>query len=125
MKSLLKLLRLPIAVSICLSGIPCRLVLADSTADLILNLHCQGGYNVQVWKNGSTGGLMYRSQSSSGNMKIERGTKQATEVVTVYKFRNGTYQYWVWDGTLDSPNRGTLEAYRNDRILMKRQCQKI
>lgn len=122
MKSLLKLSTLSFAFW--MIGIPCLPVFADSTSALIVNLQCQGGYNIQVWNNRKTGQLMYRSQSPSGNLKIDRGTKQATEGVMVYKFRNGNYQYWVWDGTLDSPNAGTLEVYRNDRILMQRQCRK-
>jgi hypothetical protein len=26
-------------------------------------------------------------------------------------------QPWVWDGTLDNPQSGTLEVYKNNRIL--------
>ncbi|BCL38251.1 hypothetical protein [Nostoc sp. MS1] len=97
---------------------------ADSTAGLILSMKCQGGYNINVWKKRASGELLYRSTSSNGKLSLGRGTSQATEGVRVYKFRNRNYQYWVWDGTLDSQQSGTLEVYKNNRILMRQACTK-
>jgi hypothetical protein len=124
MKFMLKRVTLPITACICLLSISSQPVSADSTASLIVNLKCQGGYNIQVWRNRTNNRLTYRSQSPSGNAVSYQGTSRATEGVMQYKFRNGSYEYWVWDGTLDSTNAGTLEVYRNSRLLMRRQCQK-
>jgi hypothetical protein len=62
-------------------------VSADSTADLILSMKCQSGYNINVWKNYSSGELLYRSTSSHGNLSLGKGKRKATEGVRVYKFR--------------------------------------
>jgi hypothetical protein len=97
---------------------------ADSTASLILSLRCRGEYNVNIWKTNTSGELLYRSTSPHGNLSLGRGTTQATEGVRVYKFRNGNYEYWVWDGTLDSRQSGTLEVYKNNRIQMQQACTK-
>jgi hypothetical protein len=97
---------------------------ADSTAGLILSTKCRGGYNVNIWQKYTSGELLYRATSPNGNLSLGKGTKQATEGVRVYKFRSGIYEYWVWDGTLDSPQSGTLEVYKNKRILMKQACRK-
>ena len=97
---------------------------ADSTASLILSLRCRGGYDVNIWKTKTSGELLYRSTSRNGNLSLGRGTRQATEGVQVYKFRNGNYQYWVWDGTLDSKQSGTLEVYKNNYIQMQQACTK-
>ena len=98
---------------------------ADSTADLLLNLRCRGGYNPQVWRDRASGTLLYRTTSPHGNLNLKGGTVQNTEGVRVYKFRNGTYDYWVWDGTLDSQDAGTLEVYERNRILMQQPCRKM
>jgi hypothetical protein len=95
---------------------------ADSTADLILSLSCQGGYDINIWRNYASGELLYRSTSRNGNLSLGRGTSQATEGVRVYRFRNGNYGYSVWDGTLDSSQSGTLEVYQDNRILMQQAC---
>ncbi|MBD1865225.1 MULTISPECIES: hypothetical protein [Trichocoleus] len=97
---------------------------ADSTASLILSVRCRGGYDVNIWKTKASGELLYRSISRNGNLSLGRGTRQATEGVQVYKFRNGNYQYWVWDGTLDSKQSGTLEVYKNNYIQMQQVCTK-
>ena len=81
---------------------------ADSTAGIILSTKCQGGYNINIWQNYTSGELLYRATSPNGNLSLGRGTSQATEGVRVYKFRNGIYEYSVWDGTLDDPQSGTL-----------------
>lgn len=99
--------------------------LADSTADLVLNLQCRGGYDVQIWRDYNTDALLYRSQGPLGNLELNGGTVQATEGTQVYRFQNDSYQYWVWDGTLDSQDAGTLEVYQNNRILMQEPCRKI
>lgn len=97
---------------------------ADSTANLLLNLQCQDGYNVNIWKTKKSGELLYRSTSFNGNLSLGKGTNQATEGVRVYKFQNGDYQYWVWDGTLDSQQSGTLEVYKNNAIQQQYACTK-
>ncbi len=97
---------------------------ADSTAGIILSTKCRGGYNINILQNYTSGELLYRSTSPNGNLSLGRGTSQATEGVRVYKFRNGNYEYWVWDGTLDNPQLGTLEVYKNNRILMRQACTK-
>ncbi len=124
MKTLLKrsvlLLAVPISV---LANFSLR-ASADSTAGIILSTSCQGGYNINIWQTHASGELLYRATSPNGNLSLGRGTSQATEGIRVYKFRNGNYQYWVWDGTLDNPQSGTLEVYKNNRILMQRTCTK-
>lgn len=99
-------------------------VSADSTANLLLNLQCEGGYNVNIWKTKESGELLYRSTSSNGNFSLGRGTSQATEGVRVYKFQNGDSQHWVWDGTLDSQQSGRLEVYKNNAIQRQYACMK-
>ena len=124
MKKLLKrsalLLVLPISI---LASFSLR-ASADSTAGIILSAKCQGGYNINIWQNHTSGELLYRATSRNGNLSLGRGTSRATEGVRVYKFRNGNYEYWVWDGTLDNPQAGTLEVYKNNRILMQQACTK-
>lgn len=95
---------------------------ADSTADLILSLQCEGGYDINIWKTYGSGELLYRSTSDNGNLSLGGGTSQATEGVRVYRFRNDNYQYLVWDGTLDNSKTGTLEVYQNNHILMQQSC---
>ncbi|GAA6614359.1 hypothetical protein [Scytonema sp. NUACC26] len=97
---------------------------ADSTVSLILSLRCRGGYNINIWKTNTSGELLYRSTSPHGNLSLGRGTRQATEGTQVYRFQNGNYQYWVWDGTLDSKESGTLEVYKNNQIELQRACKK-
>jgi hypothetical protein len=97
---------------------------ADSTANIILSTKCQGGYKINIWQNKTSRELLYRSTSPNGNLSLGRGTVKATEGVRLYKFRKGNYEYWVWDGTLDSQNSGTLEVYKNNRILMQKACKK-
>lgn len=125
MKKLLKQLTLPITLSTCVASTFCLPASADSTASLILNLQCRGGYNINVWRNRTSGKLLYRSTSPNGKLSLNGGTSQRTEGVKVYKFRNGNYQYWAWDGTLDSQQSGTLEVYNNNRLAMRRACTKI
>ncbi|NQE38452.1 hypothetical protein E5S67_06237 [Microcoleus sp. IPMA8] len=124
MKTLLKKSALLLAIPICVLTNFSLPASADSTADLILSTRCQGGYNINIWKKKASGELLYRSTSSNGNLSLGGGTSKATEGVRVYKFRKGNYQYWVWDGTLDSPKSGTLEVYKNNRILMQKACRK-
>ncbi|WP_414586112.1 hypothetical protein [Scytonema sp. PCC 10023] len=124
MKTLLKrsvlLLALPITI---LANFSLR-ASADSTAGIILSTKCQSGYNINIWRNYTSGELLYRATSPNGNLSLGSGTSQATEGVRVYKFRNANYEYWVWDGTLDNPQSGTLEVYKNNRILMQQACTK-
>ena len=124
MKTLLKSLALLIALPVCaLTNFPLSAT-ADSTAGLILSRKCEGDYNVNIWQNYRSGELLYRSTNRNGNLSLGSGTRQATEGVQVYRFRNGDYEYWVWDGTLDSAQSGTLEVYRDNRILMRQDCTK-
>lgn len=124
MKTLLKRLALLFALPICaLATFPLPAT-ADSTAALILSTKCQGGYNINIWRNYTSGELLYRSTSGNGDLSLGGGTSQATEGVRVYRFRNGNYQYSVWDGTLDNSQSGTLEVYKDNRILMQQTCTK-
>ncbi|MEH2125168.1 hypothetical protein [Nostoc sp.] len=120
MKKSVLLLALPISI---LANFSLR-ASADSTAGIVLSTKCRGGYNVNIWQKYTSGELLYRATSPNGNLSLGKGTSQATEGVRVYKFRSGIYQYWVWDGTLDNPQSGTLEVYKNNRILMKQACRK-
>lgn len=95
--------------------------LADSTADLVAALNCDD-YYVEIWQNRTSGQYLYRAQGFTGSLSLDGGSREATEGVAVYKFRNGDYQYWVWDGSLDSPDEGQLVVYRNNRQLMQRSC---
>ncbi|MBR8836862.1 MAG: hypothetical protein DSM106950_23340 [Stigonema ocellatum SAG 48.90 = DSM 106950] len=120
MKTSALLLALPISI---LANFSLR-ASADSTAGILLSTKCRGGYNVDIWQNYTSGELLYRATSPNGNLSLGKGTSQATEGVRRYKFRNRNYEYWVWDGTLDNPQSGTLEVYKNNRILMKQACRK-
>lgn len=122
MKTLLKRAALFFALPICISGSFSLPAAADSTADIILSTQCQGGYNINIWRNYRSGELLYRATSPHGNLSLGGGTSQVIEGVRVYKFRNGNYEYWVWDGTLDDPQAGTLEVYQNDWLLMRQDC---
>ena len=125
MKTLLKTSALLVALTTCISANFSLKASADSTADLIVNMKCQGGYNVNIWKKYSSGELLYRSISSHSNLSLGKGTSKRTEGVQVYKFRNGNYEYWLWDNTLKNEQSGTLEVYKNDYILMQRACRKV
>src|SRR3712207_4164563 len=118
MRTLLKRSALLLALATCVSANLSLRASADSTAGLILSMKCQGGYNINLWKKHSSGELLYRATSSKGNLSLGGGTSKATEGVRVYKFRNGNYEYWVWDGTLDGQQSGTLEVYENNHIRM-------
>lgn len=124
MKTLLNRSTFLFALATCIAANFSLPATADSTASLILSLRCRGGYNVNIWKTKTSGELLYRSTSPNGNLSLGKGTRQATEGVHVYRFRNGDYQYWVWDGTLDSKQSGTLEVYKNNRIQLQRACTK-
>ena len=124
MKILLKISALLVALPISVLTNFYLPVSADSTASIILSTKCQGGYQINIWQNNTSRELLYRATSSKGNLNLGRGTVKATEGVRVYKFRSGNYEYWVWDGTLDSPQSGTLEVYKNNRILMQKTCTK-
>jgi len=124
MRTLLKRSALLLALATCVSANLSLRASADSTAGLILSMKCQGEYNINLWKKHSSGELLYRATSSKGNLSLGGGTSEATEGVRVYKFRNRNYQYWVWDGTLDSQQSGTLEVYENNRIRMRQACTK-
>ncbi len=95
---------------------------ADSTADLVLSLKCQGGYNVNVWKRYDSGELLYRSTSPQGNLSLGKGTRDDTGAAQVYQFKNGNYKYQVLGGKGDHQGKGTLEVYKNDRSIMSRTC---
>lgn len=97
--------------------------LADSTADLIVSLNCDD-YHVEIWQNRTSGNYLYRAQGFAGRLRLDNGVRENTEGVAVYKFQNGNYQYWVWDGSLDSPDEGQLVVYHNNRQAMQRFCTK-
>ncbi|VXD13127.1 hypothetical protein [Planktothrix paucivesiculata] len=96
-------------------------VKADSTADLMVLYNC-GEFKIEVWQKKNSGQLIYRSTSSAGNINLTGGKQENTEGVRVYKFRSGDNEYWVWQGTLDNPDTGTLEVYKNGRQVMQRTC---
>ncbi|MEH2349739.1 MAG: hypothetical protein V7K55_17420 [Nostoc sp.] len=124
MKILLKISALFLALPISVLANCSLPASADSTAGIVLSTKCQGGYNINIWQKYNSGELLYRATSPNGNLSLGKGTSKATEGVRVYKFRNGIYEYWVWDGTLDNPQSGTLEVYKNNRILMQKTCRK-
>ena len=95
---------------------------ADSTADLVLSLKCQGGYNVNIWKRYNSGELLYRSTSPQANLSLGKGTRDDTGSAQVYQFKNGNYKYQVLGGKGDRQGKGTLEVYKNDRSIMSRTC---
>jgi hypothetical protein len=94
---------------------------ADATADLLVALNCED-FHVEVWQNRPSGNYLYRAQGFVGSLDLNNGIREATEGVVVYKFQNGIYDYWVWDGSLDSPEEGQLQVYRNNRLIMQRDC---
>jgi hypothetical protein len=97
---------------------------ADSTAGIVLSTKCEGGYNINIWRNYTSGELLYRSTSNNGNLSLGGGTLKLTEGVQVYKFRNGDYEYWVWDYSWANSQSGTLEVYKNHNILLQKTCAK-
>ena len=123
MKTLLKRLALLVALPVCALANFILPAAADSTANLIINTQCRGGYNINIWRNKTSGELLYRSSSDSGNLSLGRGISHAAEGVRVYRFRNGDYEYWLWDGP-DSSGSETLQVYRNDRVIMQQLCRR-
>ena len=122
MKTLLKRLSLLVALPICaLANFPLPAA-ADSTAALLLSTKCRGGYNINIWRNKTSGELLYRSTNGSGNLSLGRGTSHTAEGVRVYRFQNGDYEYWLWDGT-DSSRSETLQIYKDNRVLMQQLCR--
>lgn len=117
-------LTLPFALATC-AVTTCLSASADSTSNLVVNMQCRGGYNIQVWRNRTTNGLLYRSTNRNDKLTLYVGSSQKREGIQTYRFRNGNYEYVVWDGTLDSNQSGTLEVYKNDRILMNSACKKV
>ena len=122
MKTLLKRSALLLALPICAFATFPLPAAADSTAALILSTKCRGGYNVNIWRNYTSGELLYRSTSGNGNLSLGRGTSHTAEGVRVYRFRNGNYEYWLWDGT-DSSQSETLQIYKDNRVLMQQLCR--
>jgi hypothetical protein len=123
MKTLLAKLALLLTLPVCaLTSLPLPAA-ADSTAGLILNTQC-GDYHINIWRKYGSGELLYRSTSRYGDLNLDRGTIQLTEGVKVYRFQNGDYAYWVWDGTLDSSQSGNLNVYQNNYSLMELNCTK-
>ncbi|MEH1775601.1 MAG: hypothetical protein V7K64_27345 [Nostoc sp.] len=58
MKTSALLLALPISILANFS-LPAS---ADSTASILLSTKCQGGYNINIWRNYTNGELLYRDQ---------------------------------------------------------------
>jgi len=125
MKICWKWLTLPWALSACAIAAFGLSATADSTADLMMNLNCDGGTSAEVWKNRKTSGLFFRSESPSGKWVSYLGKTQKTEGVKVYKFQNGSTEYWVWDGNLDNPQSASLEIYQNNRLVKRQSCKKL
>lgn len=122
MKMLLLSLSTALATGITVALLPSS-TRADSTADLLVGLNCSD-YYVEIWQNRSSGNYLYRAQGFTGSLALDNGTREATEGVVVYKFQNADYEYWVWDGSLDSPDQGQLEVYHNNQQVMQRSCTK-
>lgn len=122
MKTLLKRFGLLLGL---MTGVSTYLILpasADSTADLVLSLKCQGGYNVNIWKRYDSGELLYRSTSPQGNLSLDKGTREDTGSAQVYKFKKDNYKYQVVSGKGDRQGKGTLEVFKNDRSIMSQTC---
>ena len=94
---------------------------ADTTSTLLLSLDC-GDYQVQVAEDLSSGAYLYRSEGPSGDFALNIGHRDMTEGVVLYEFQNGSFEYWVWDGTLDDPEAGQLQVYRSGQIVLDRSC---
>jgi hypothetical protein len=120
MKMLLKRFALLLSSMTCVSAYLVLPASADSTADVILNLKCQGGYNVNVWKRYDSGELLYRSTSPQGNLSLGRGTRDDTGAVRAYEFRNGNYVYQALSDKGD--HQGLLSVYQNGHLLMQQAC---
>ncbi len=95
---------------------------ADSTADLILSLKCQCGYNVNIWKRHNSGEVLYRSTSPLGDLSLNKGTAENTGAAQVYKFKSSNYEYQVIGGKGDHQGQGTLEVFKNGRSIMSQTC---
>ena len=122
MKTLLEQFLLLLGLMTWVSAYPVLPASADSTADLVLSLKCQGGYNVNVWKRHDSGELLYRSTSPQGNLSLGKGTRNNTGAAQVYKFKNGNYEYQAIGGRGDHQGQGTLEVYKNGRSIMSQTC---
>jgi hypothetical protein len=122
MKIVLKRFVLLLGLMTCVSASFVLSASADSTADLVLSLNCQGGYNVNVWKRHNSGELLYRSTGPQGNLSLGDGTRDNTGAAQVYKFKNGNYEYQVISGRGDHQGQGILEVYKNGRSIMSQTC---
>jgi hypothetical protein len=124
MKTRLKQTTLLFGLMTCTSACLALPVSADSTADLILSLKCQGDYTVNIWRRYQSGELLYRGTGLLGNLDLGRGTSDNTEAVEVYKFRKGVYTYQVRGGKADHQGQGTLEVFKNGRSILVESCTK-
>jgi hypothetical protein len=124
MKSLLKRSSLLLGLITCVSGYPVLPALADSTADLVLSLKCQGDYTVDIWQRQGSDELLYRATGPLGNLSLGNGTREDTGAAQVYQFENDIYKYQVLGGKGDHQSQGTLEVFRNDRSILSQACSK-
>ncbi len=122
MKRLLKRSVLLLGLMGCVSANFCLPASADSTADLVLSLKCQGEYTVNIWKRYNSGELLYRGTSPLGNLSLGKGTKENTGAAQVYKFKNGIYEYQAIGGKGDNLGKGSLEVFKNGRSIMTQTC---
>ncbi|MEO8891109.1 MAG: hypothetical protein ABI417_06175, partial [Coleofasciculaceae cyanobacterium] len=81
MKKLLKKTALLLAVPVCVLTSFSLTASADSTAGIVLSTKCQGGYDINIWRNYTSGELLYRSTSGNGNLSLGGGTVKSTEGV--------------------------------------------
>lgn len=121
----LKWFPFPLTLAACAIAACSTPVAADSTADLIMNLKCEGSTSAEIWKNRKTGGLLFRATSPAGKMVSYLGKTKKTEGVKVYQFQDGSTEYWVWDGDLDNPQAVWLETYKNGRQVQRQSCQRL
>ena len=124
MKTFLKRLTLLVALPICALANFTSPASADSTSDLILNTKCEGGYNVRIWRDRTTSEFKYRATGPLGDLNLDKGTRQPTEGVQVYRFSRGVFDISVWDGTLDSAQSGSLDLYQNKSLIAHQNCTK-
>lgn len=85
-------------------------------------MKCGGGYNINIWRNYTSGELLYCSTSPNGDLSLGMGTRDDTGAAQVYQFKNGNYKYRVLGGKGDHQEQGTLEVYKNDRSIMSQAC---
>lgn len=63
--------------------------------------------------------------TSTGRITVDRlsdGRVIRKNGVQVYKFGDDGKQYWLWDGSMQTPRFGSLEVYENGRLVLQLEC---